>query len=43
MPNQFWVNPTLFFKGDRVLFLKEYRRKVSHEEKAKRDDVQPIE
>ena len=24
-PNQFWVNPALFFKGDRVAFLKEYR------------------
>lgn len=22
----FWVNPSLFFKGDRVLFVKEYRR-----------------
>ena len=26
-PNQFWVNPALFFKGDRVLFIKEYRKK----------------
>lgn len=25
-PNLFWVNPTLFFKGDRVAFVKEYRR-----------------
>ena len=23
----FWTNPALFFKGDRVLFIKEYRRK----------------
>lgn len=23
----FWVNPSLFFKGDRVAFVKEYRRK----------------
>lgn len=23
----FWVNPSLFFKGDRVLFIKEYRRR----------------
>lgn len=23
----FWVNPALFFKGDRVLFIKEYRRR----------------
>ena len=22
----FWTNPALFFKGDRVLFIKEYRR-----------------
>lgn len=26
-PNAYWVNPALFFKGDRVLFVKEYRRK----------------
>lgn len=25
LPNQFWVNPALFFKGDRVAFLREYR------------------
>lgn len=26
-PNLFWVNPSLFFKGDVVRFVKEYRRK----------------
>lgn len=26
-PTSFWVNPSLFFKGDRVLFIKEYRRR----------------
>jgi hypothetical protein len=26
-PNQFWVNPALFFKGDRVMFIKEYKRR----------------
>jgi len=26
-PNVFWVNPALFFKGDRVMLIKEYRRK----------------
>lgn len=25
-PNLFWINPTMFFKGDRVAFVKEYRR-----------------
>lgn len=25
--NLYWVNPALFFKGDRVAFIKEYRRK----------------
>lgn len=24
--SDYWVNPSLFFKGDRVLFIKEYRR-----------------
>lgn len=28
-PNLYWVNPTLFFKGDRVAFIREYRRKSS--------------
>ena len=26
-PTSFWTNPSLFFKGDRVLFIKEYRKK----------------
>jgi len=26
-PNTYWVNPALFFKGDRVMFIREYRRK----------------
>ena len=26
-PSQFWVNPALFFKGDRVMFIKEYKRR----------------
>jgi hypothetical protein len=28
-PNVFWVNPALFFKGDRVMLVKEYRRKAA--------------
>ena len=30
-PNVFWVNPALFFKGDRVLLVREYRRKAKAE------------
>jgi hypothetical protein len=26
-PTSFWTNPALFFKGDRVMFIKEYRRR----------------
>lgn len=26
-PSMYWINPALFFKGDRVAFIKEYRRK----------------
>ena len=29
LPNQFWVNPALFFKGDRVAFMREYRIKAT--------------
>ena len=28
----FWTNPALFFKGDRVMFIKEYRRKKPQDE-----------
>lgn len=38
-PNTYWTNPALFFKGDRVLFVKEYRRKVS----AKQTDAEKLE
>lgn len=27
--SEFWTNPALFFKGNRVIFIKEYRRKSS--------------
>lgn len=39
-PNLFWVNPTLFFKGDRVMFLREYRRKRSSADQAKREQLE---
>ncbi len=38
-PNLFWVNPHLFFKGDRVMFIKEYVRKSSRT----RDTIEVIE
>lgn len=28
-PSVYWINPALFFKGNRVLFVREYRRKSS--------------
>lgn len=33
-PSTFWVNPALFFKGDRVKFITEYRRKGSRTDPA---------
>ena len=36
MPNVFWVNSALFFKGNRVLFIKEYvRRKATADTEAR--------
>lgn len=31
-PSSYWVNPALFFRGDRVAFVKEYRRRSKREE-----------
>lgn len=31
-PNEYWVNPALFFKGDRVAFLREYRVKAAQQQ-----------
>lgn len=31
-PSSFWVNPALFFKGDRIMFIKEYRRRSVSEQ-----------
>jgi hypothetical protein len=36
----FWVNPSLFFKGDRVMFIKEYRRRVIKEDQSKREELE---
>lgn len=39
-PSVFWVNPSMFFKGDRVLFIKEYRRRVTKADQAQRDELE---
>ncbi|CAJ5181384.1 Uncharacterised protein [Burkholderia pseudomallei] len=42
LPNVYWVNPALFFKGDRVMFVREYRRRSSKQQKTEQveDDRQ---
>lgn len=40
LPNMFWVNPSLFFKGNRVLFVKEYVRKAASADQKKRDALE---
>ena len=37
LPNVFWVNPSLFFKGNRVLFVREYVRRNSSTEKKRQE------
>lgn len=39
-PSVFWVNPSMFFKGDRVLFIKEYRRRRSSADQAQREELE---
>lgn len=36
----FWVNPALFFKGDRVVFIKEYRRKKAADDQVRREELE---
>lgn len=36
----FWTNPALFFKGDRVAFVKEYRRKRASHDEANRAELE---
>jgi hypothetical protein len=40
LPNVFWVNPSLFFKGNRVLFVKEYVRKAASADQKKREALE---
>ncbi len=39
-PSSFWVNPALFFKGDRVMFIKEYVRRRSSSDQAQREALE---
>lgn len=39
-PTSFWTNPALFFKGDRVMFIKEYRRKRSAADVERRNELE---
>lgn len=34
-PSEYWVNPGLFFRGDRVAFLREYRRREANDSRSK--------
>ena len=43
-PNEFWVNSSMFFKGDRVAFVKEYRRRdttTKIEDKTEKQQTKP--
>lgn len=40
LSSSFWVNPSLFFKGDRVRFIKEYVRKRSTADQQKREAIE---
>ena len=39
-PTSFWVNPAMFFKGDRVMFIKEYRRRRSNADETMRAELE---
>lgn len=40
VPNKFWINPHLFFNGNRVKFITEYVRAKSSDDQAKRDALE---
>lgn len=41
-PTSFWTNPALFFKGDRVMFIKEYRRRRSSADELARAELESL-
>jgi len=38
--SSYWVNSSLFFKGDRVMFIKEYRRRRASADQADREELE---
>jgi len=38
--NLYWINPNLFFRGNRATFIKSYRRKSSSEDQRIRDELE---
>ena len=40
MPNVYWVNPALFFRGDRVRFVREYVRNRTGADQRTRDELE---
>lgn len=41
-PDAYWVNPALFFKGNRVAFIREYRRKVRGDDEIERERLERL-
>lgn len=41
-PTSFWTNPALFFKGDRVMFIKEYRRRKESQDEQDRAELEKL-
>lgn len=39
LPHSYWVNPNLFFKGDRVMFIKEYRKTGTSQNSKKQKQI----
>ena len=39
-PTSYWTNPALFFKGDRVMFIKEYRRRKASADQEARNELE---
>ena len=38
--SSYWTNPALFFKGDRVMFIKEYRRRKASADQEARNELE---